>query len=60
MQTALKQSITFKCPECDALLRVPLQKAGISGPCPNCRNEIQSPQKNTKDETELELSLIHI
>ena len=54
MQTALKQSITFKCPECDALLRVPLEKAGISGPCPNCRNEIQSPQKDTKDETELE------
>ena len=54
MQNTLKQSITFTCPECDSLLRVPLEIAGISGPCPNCKKEILSPAQDPKDENELE------
>ena len=48
MQTQI-DTYTFTCPECAALLRVPQNKAGISGPCPSCQNVISSPNKLKKN-----------
>ena len=50
MQTQI-DTYTFTCPECAALLRVPQNKAGISGPCPSCQNVISSPNKLKKTPT---------
>lgn len=36
-------TITFQCPACGIKLTVPGNLAGVTGPCPNCRNSIQAP-----------------
>ena len=36
--------ISFPCPVCAIKLTVPARLAGVVGPCPSCRNEIQAPQ----------------
>ena len=36
--------MTFRCPNCDAALEVPIEMAGISGPCPKCSVNITAPQ----------------
>lgn len=36
-------SISFSCPACDIKLTVPGNLAGITGPCPSCRAQIQAP-----------------
>ena len=36
-------SITFFCPACSIKLTVPDSLAGVIGPCPSCRNQIQAP-----------------
>ncbi len=36
-------SITFHCPTCETKLTVPASLAGVKGPCPKCRAEIQAP-----------------
>ncbi|MES2658444.1 MAG: hypothetical protein V4689_07485 [Verrucomicrobiota bacterium] len=36
-------SITFFCPACSIKLTVPGSLAGVVGPCPSCRNQIQAP-----------------
>lgn len=35
--------ITFFCPACGIKLTVPASLAGVTGPCPSCRNQIQAP-----------------
>ena len=35
--------ITFHCPACGIKLTVPGALAGVIGPCPSCRNQIQAP-----------------
>jgi hypothetical protein len=35
--------ITFSCPACGIKLTVPGNLAGVSGPCPTCRTQIQAP-----------------
>ncbi|MBP7951205.1 MAG: hypothetical protein KA004_16255 [Verrucomicrobiales bacterium] len=40
------QSFQFSCSECDALLSVPLEMAGITGPCPYCQSQITAPSAN--------------
>lgn len=37
--------ITFCCPACQARLTVPLQLAGIEGPCPSCYHTIRAPER---------------
>lgn len=37
------QVIQFHCPSCNAPLTVPIQLAGVTGPCPKCGNSITSP-----------------
>jgi hypothetical protein len=37
------ESIIFLCPACGTKLTVPSQMAGVVGPCPTCRVEIQAP-----------------
>lgn len=37
-------SITFYCPACGIKLTVPFNLAGVIGPCPTCRTQIQAPQ----------------
>jgi len=39
-------SLIFPCPACGIKLSVPLSIAGISGPCPSCWKQIQSPRAN--------------
>ncbi|MEO5916150.1 MAG: hypothetical protein ABIS50_18075 [Luteolibacter sp.] len=36
-------SITFFCPACSIKLTVPGSLAGVIGPCPSCRSQIQAP-----------------
>lgn len=36
-------AITFSCPACGIKLTVPGSLAGVTGPCPSCRNQIQAP-----------------
>ncbi len=36
-------TLTFACPACLIRLTVPSHLAGISGPCPSCRKQIQAP-----------------
>ncbi len=36
-------TINFHCPACGIHLTVPASMAGVSGPCPSCRNEIEAP-----------------
>lgn len=36
-------TLNFHCPACGIHLTVPASMAGIKGPCPSCRNEIQAP-----------------
>lgn len=36
--------ISFPCPVCAIKLTVPAHLAGVTGPCPSCRNQIQAPQ----------------
>ncbi|NNE91495.1 MAG: hypothetical protein HKN23_07600 [Verrucomicrobiales bacterium] len=38
------KKITFVCPKCKATLKVPLQLAGVSGPCPKCGGHIVAPR----------------
>lgn len=37
-------SMTFECAHCGAVLSVPREKAGVSGPCPACGEWLVSPQ----------------
>lgn len=37
------ESITFFCPACGIKLTVPASLAGVTGPCPSCRTQIQAP-----------------
>lgn len=37
------ETITFSCPACGIKLTVPSSLAGVSGPCPTCRAQIQAP-----------------
>ena len=39
----LSNSFTFLCPACGAKLTLPFHLAGVSGPCPSCRTQIQAP-----------------
>ena len=39
------QTISFICPNCGINLTVPANLAGITGPCPSCKTEIQAPQE---------------
>jgi hypothetical protein len=41
------QVIQFNCPTCQAPLTVPIQLAGVTGPCPKCGNSITSPAAPT-------------
>lgn len=38
-----RRKITFCCPHCDIKLSIAADQAGLSGPCPNCGDTIQSP-----------------
>ncbi len=35
--------ITFQCPYCGIMLTVPMQQAGVDGPCPQCAQAIHAP-----------------
>ncbi len=37
------ETITFYCPACGIKLTVPASLAGVTGPCPTCRTQIQAP-----------------
>jgi hypothetical protein len=37
------EPITFYCPACGIKLTVPASLAGVTGPCPSCRTQIQAP-----------------
>lgn len=37
------ETITFFCPACGIKLTVPAGLAGVTGPCPSCRTQIQAP-----------------
>jgi hypothetical protein len=37
------ETLTFACPACHHHLTVPVNLAGVVGPCPNCRTVIQAP-----------------
>ena len=37
------EPITFYCPACGIKLTVPASLAGVTGPCPTCRTQIQAP-----------------
>lgn len=39
----VNESIIFLCPACETKLTVPWEMAGVLGPCPICRIEIQAP-----------------
>ncbi|HVJ45355.1 MAG TPA: hypothetical protein VM511_03145, partial [Luteolibacter sp.] len=39
--------IQFDCPSCAATLRIPLEMAGLRGPCPLCEREIVAPNPYT-------------
>jgi|GEM_PF-3380693 len=39
----MSETLEFSCPSCHTDLRVPLQMAGITGPCPHCQTSITSP-----------------
>lgn len=39
------ESITFSCPACGIKLKVPGSLAGVTGPCPTCRTQIQAPYR---------------
>ncbi len=42
----MAEQIQFNCPVCATLLRLPLEMAGVSGPCPCCSREIVAPDPN--------------
>lgn len=44
MDSQAADTLTFRCPACDTSLRVPSSLAGVRGPCPQCRVEINAPQ----------------
>lgn len=35
--------LSFPCPACEGVLRVPHELAGVRGPCPNCGTQITAP-----------------
>ncbi|MFT4550064.1 MAG: hypothetical protein ACI9MB_004039, partial [Verrucomicrobiales bacterium] len=37
------EKLSFACPACQGVLRIPIELAGVHGPCPNCRTEIAAP-----------------
>lgn len=39
----VNQTISFCCPACGVKLTVPAALAGVVGPCPSCRTQIQAP-----------------
>jgi hypothetical protein len=39
------ETLTFSCPRCQIRLNVPASMAGVSGPCPSCREQITAPRK---------------
>lgn len=40
---AASESYQFFCPQCQTLLEVPREMAGVTGPCPSCGSVITSP-----------------
>jgi hypothetical protein len=45
----VNESIIFLCPACETKLTVPWEMAGVLGPCPICRVEIQAPYPVSKE-----------
>ncbi len=43
----MAEVIQFSCPACDTTLRLPLELAGLHGPCPGCSREIIAPDPAT-------------
>lgn len=39
------ETLTFSCPRCQIRLNVPAAMAGVTGPCPSCREQITAPRK---------------
>ncbi len=48
-------TISFSCPACGIRLTVPANLAGIKGPCPSCRVEIQAPEVTPESIGRLEI-----
>lgn len=42
-QHDLTNTLRFSCPACSADLAVPVQMAGVEGPCPSCHRTIRAP-----------------
>ena len=38
------EPISFNCPSCQTTLSVPVEMAGVTGPCPYCGVEVRSPE----------------
>jgi hypothetical protein len=38
------ETLTFICPRCQIRLNVPASMAGVTGPCPGCREQITAPR----------------
>jgi hypothetical protein len=45
--------VSFSCYHCDAVLSIPEEQTGISGPCPFCGTVVTSPSRNLQHESEL-------
>ena len=43
MPVGTRASLSFHCPHCGRELFVPLEAAGVEGPCPSCGSVVQSP-----------------
>ncbi|YCM44199.1 hypothetical protein V2O64_23100 [Verrucomicrobiaceae bacterium 227] len=39
----MSDTVEFSCPNCHTQLRVPIEMAGVTGPCPHCEASISSP-----------------
>ena len=39
-----RDPISFNCPSCQTTLSVPVEMAGVTGPCPYCGVEVRSPE----------------
>lgn len=43
----MSETLSFQCDGCKTTLQVPVQHAGVSGPCPKCGTTITAPPRSS-------------
>ena len=51
----IQEPVMFRCPCCEATLSIPVEQAGVTGPCPHCHQMVRSPLRATEEDGSKEI-----